>query len=136
MKRAVFLHNQICGLLLSAYEHLQNHINKLLVHLNEFERKKINIGNFSTFFFNFLISKLIGTRFIILKKKSIAKKNYANCAKSSSNVKTRTFWTIWQIETWHNARPRTSCNGACTSTISPLTKPFRLIWPWNTTTNE
>jgi len=44
MKRAVFLHNQICGLLLSAYEHLQEHINTLLVHLNEFERKKIVIG--------------------------------------------------------------------------------------------
>lgn len=133
MKRAVFLHNQICGLLLSAYEHLQDHINKLLVHLNEFERKKINIGNFLQPFCHL---KRFSLNIFLLKKKSIAKKSYANCAKSFSNAKTRTFWTIWQIGTWHNVQLRTSCNGVCTSTISHSIKPYRPIWPRSTTTNE
>ena len=44
MKRAVHIHNQICGLLLASYENLQDHIIKLSVHLTEFERKKINSG--------------------------------------------------------------------------------------------
>ena len=44
MKRAVHLHNNICGLLLTSYENLQDHINKLSVHLNEFEKKKLNLG--------------------------------------------------------------------------------------------
>lgn len=44
MKRAVHIHNQICGLLLASYENLQDHIIKLSVHLTEFERKKINLG--------------------------------------------------------------------------------------------
>ena len=45
MKRAVHLHNQICGLLLTSYENLQDHIIKLSAHLNEYEKKKINLGN-------------------------------------------------------------------------------------------
>ena len=44
MKRAVNLHNQICGLLLASYENLQDHIIKLSVHLTEFEKKKIDLG--------------------------------------------------------------------------------------------
>ena len=44
MKRAVYLHNQICGLLITSYENLQDHIAKMSTYLSEYERKKITIG--------------------------------------------------------------------------------------------
>jgi hypothetical protein len=44
MKRAVHLHNQICGLLLSSYEYLQDHILKMASYLNKYERKNLKIG--------------------------------------------------------------------------------------------
>jgi len=44
MKRAVYLHNQICGLLLASYENLQDHIIKMSAHLNEYKLKKLDLG--------------------------------------------------------------------------------------------
>jgi hypothetical protein len=41
MKRAVYLHNQICYLLLSSYEHLQDHVIKMVSHLDEYKQKNI-----------------------------------------------------------------------------------------------
>ncbi len=41
MKRAAHLHNQICGVLLSSYEYLQDHISKMCLHLDEFKKKTL-----------------------------------------------------------------------------------------------
>lgn len=58
MKRAVYLHNQICSLLLTSYENLQDHIIKMSTYLNEYERKNLKFGmsiiiNFLIFFSQF-----------------------------------------------------------------------------------
>ena len=44
INRAIYLHNQICTLLLTAYESLQDHILNMSLLLSEFDRKKINLG--------------------------------------------------------------------------------------------
>lgn len=44
MNRAVYLHNQICSLLLAAYESLQDHIAKMSQYLSEYQRKNLKIG--------------------------------------------------------------------------------------------
>ena len=44
MKRAAFLHDQICGLLLASYEHLQDHILKMSAYLDEYKLKNLDIG--------------------------------------------------------------------------------------------
>ena len=44
MKRAVHLHSQICSMLLTSYEYLQDHIFKMSHHLTEYERKNLKIG--------------------------------------------------------------------------------------------
>ena len=46
MKRAVHLHNQICGLLLASYENLQDHMLKMSAHLDEYKIKKLDMGKF------------------------------------------------------------------------------------------
>jgi hypothetical protein len=43
LKRAVHIHDQICQLLLTAYEHLQDQIFKISRYLAESERKKIKL---------------------------------------------------------------------------------------------
>lgn len=50
MKRAVYLHNQICGLLLASYENLQDHILKMSTHLDEYKLKKLDMGQFKSIF--------------------------------------------------------------------------------------
>lgn len=42
MRRAVFLHNQICGLLLASYENLQDHILKMSIFLDEYKLKNLD----------------------------------------------------------------------------------------------
>jgi hypothetical protein len=50
INRAILLHNKICGLLMTSYEYLQDHIFKMSSYLNEFEKQKLKIGIFSFFF--------------------------------------------------------------------------------------
>ena len=56
MKRAAHLHNQICGVLLSSYEYLQDHISKMCLHLDEFKKKNLETNGFykNLIFFFFL----------------------------------------------------------------------------------
>ncbi len=56
MKRAVLLHNEICGLLLASYENLQDHILKMSVHLDEYKLKSLDLGRLND------SRRLIGTK--------------------------------------------------------------------------
>ncbi len=44
MKRAAYLHDQICGLLLASFENLQDHMIKMSAYLDEFKLKNLDIG--------------------------------------------------------------------------------------------
>ena len=44
MRRAVYFHNQICGLLLASYENLQDHILKMSAYLDECKLKNLDMG--------------------------------------------------------------------------------------------
>ena len=54
MNRAIYIHNQICQILLASYEYLQDHIVKMSANLNEYERKNLNFGLFVCLFFSFI----------------------------------------------------------------------------------
>jgi hypothetical protein len=45
--RAIFLHEQICSLLIASYDNLQDHISIMSSYLNEFEQEKTKLGNFA-----------------------------------------------------------------------------------------
>ena len=71
MKRAAHLHNQICGVLLSSYEYLQDHISKMCLHLDEFKKKNLETNGLihilNYFYKNFI--------FFCFKNMLIVKKN-------------------------------------------------------------
>lgn len=58
INRAVYLHNQICSLLMTSYENLQDHILKMSSYLNEYEKKNFKLGFYFICFSYFIDLKL------------------------------------------------------------------------------